>query len=101
MNSDFIFGLLTIPALIAIGIGLYVLWGHATSLYAKIHVKLLYKIDLKPDPISFEDLDSDGPIQTKYENSIATFVKILRKSPTIRAFYGFGRAVYIVREAKK
>lgn len=93
---DFWLGLAVIPALLAVGLILWILYSFATWCWEKIHVALLSKVELAKNRVNPFGEDKDP----EFLDSANLIRDALLKSPRVRIARGLGWYVLIVRDHK-
>lgn len=97
MSAEFWAGLLAIPALGAACLILWALYSVATKAWRELHVAMLSKINLRPNPIHVFEED-DRP---KYLESANRLRDAYLLSPRIYVLTGLGWHVAFVRDTKR
>lgn len=97
MSTEFWSGLLTLPALIAVALILWALYSVATKAWQKLHVALLFRLDLRPNLARWGDEEDRRP---KYLESANKLRDVYQHSPRLYVLTGLGWHVAFVRDTK-
>lgn len=93
---EFWIGLAVIPALAATFLLLQVLYAVSTWAWRRLHMAMLARIDLAPDPFDLKNPDK-GVTHRKAANRVRN---ALLESPRLFTFHGFGWLILLVRDSK-
>lgn len=100
MTEGFWLGVAVLPLAAVVVCLIWAVFGAASWAWSKLHRSLIVKVQLKPDPISFEQLD-DGDYEDRHTIAANRFRDALVASPKLWVFSGLGFAVCVARESRE